>query len=840
MNEFAASTSGNVTVPPEADAGARRYRVISGCVECASDLTALRRVPGVRDVRVLSATGTLVIEAPTTLDDDVLLRTANASGLVLEPAHAGGASKSAEQPTKRSRWWLRPEMILLEIAAALLVVVESLGCYAQYESIAEIFAYACVAVGIVYPARTAVMMLRAKRVSINVLLVVAVIGALALDKATEAACVVVIFSLGVVLESYVADRARKSIQKLMDLSPTMAERFASNGTVEQVEVEQLQVGDVVLVRPSSRLPTDGTVVQGSSWIDASAITGESMPVEVEPGAEVYGGTLNGHGALRVQVAKPFEDTVLARVIKEVEEAQQNRGQAQRFADKFASIYTPIMIALSVLMAALGPQVFDISYTDALYRALVVLIVSCSCSLVLSVPVSVVSAVARAARDGVLIKGGAYLEQLSKLKAVAFDKTGTLTLGRPTLLQVHPLSSYDENTLLALSAAVEAGATHPIAEAIVRAARDRGIHVTPASDVEVIPGVGARSVIDGAMVVVGRVGDLSRDSAAQAALDAVEDAGGTPVAVTVDERLVGLLGVADELRPESVTALKSLRQVGITHTTMLTGDRERVAQAIANRVGIESVRAQLMPDEKSTAVASIKQSGITAMVGDGVNDAPALATADVAIVMGAAGTDVALEMADVALMADDLNKLPYAVALARRASRVIAQNIALSLAVILFLVISAISGRFTLTEGVLINEAWALVIIANGLRLLRLHSSLRAAGSITSAKASSDSASPAQPAAAAAASASDGDSCGCGPSCGTQSAALPLQQIEPLTARSGGELDGGCGCGPSCGTQEPVTALPAQMATEADSCSADGGCGCSPTSVNSTATSDRRG
>ncbi|MBA2811536.1 cadmium-translocating P-type ATPase [Streptomyces sp. KM273126] len=835
VNEFAASTSGNMTVPPESEVGARRYRVISGCVECASDLTALRRVPGVRDVRVLSATGTLVVEASKTLDDDVLLRTANASGLVLEPEHAIGTDKSAAQATKRSRWWLRPEMILLEIAAVLLIFVESFGCYAQYESVAEIFAYACVAVGIIYPARTAVMMLKAKRVSINVLLVVAVIGALALDRATEAACVVVIFSLGVVLESYVADRARKSIQKLMDLSPAMAERFASDGTVEQVEVEQLKVGDVVLVRPSSRLPTDGTVVQGASWIDASAITGESMPVEVEPGAEVYGGTLNGHAALRIQVAKPFEDTVLARVIKEVEEAQQNRGQAQRFADKFATIYTPIMIALAVLMAAFGPQVFDISYTDALYRALVVLIVSCSCSLVLSVPVSVVSAVARAARDGVLIKGGAYLEQLSKLEAVAFDKTGTLTLGRPTLLQVHALDSLDENELLTLSAAVEAGATHPIAEAIVRAARDRGITVTPASDVEVIPGVGAQSVVDGAMVVVGRVGDLSSNPAAQAALDAVEDAGGTPVAVTVDGHLVGLLGVADELRPESVTALKSLRQVGITHTTMLTGDRERVARAIANRVGIESVRAQLMPDEKSTAVASIKQSGITAMVGDGVNDAPALATADVAIVMGAAGTDVALEMADVALMADDLNKLPYAVALARRASRVIAQNIALSLAVILFLVISAVSGRFTLTQGVLINEAWALVIIANGLRLLRLHSSLRAAGSITSSASKVSSVATAKPAAATGGSAAAEDDCGCG----TQSSVLPLSQIESLKVQSVSGSDGGCGCGPGCGTQEPETVLPAQVTVEADSCSADGGCGCSSVSVNSTATSDRR-
>ncbi|MGW6739350.1 heavy metal translocating P-type ATPase [Streptomyces sp. NPDC055025] len=720
-------------------------------------------------------------------------------------------------------------MVLLEIAAALLVVVEIVGCYSQYEKISTIMAYMVVAVGIVFPARTAWMMLKAKRVSINVLLIVAVVGALALGKVTEAACVVVIFSLGVVLESYVADRARKSIQKLMDLSPAMAERFSANGTVEQVKVEDLLVGDIVLVRPSSRLPTDGTVVQGASWIDASAITGESMPVEVESGAEVFGGTLNGNAALRIEVAKPFEDTVLARVIKEVEEAQQNRGQAQRFADKFATIYTPIMIGVAVLMASVGPEIFDISYTEALYRALVVLIVSCSCSLVLSVPVSVVSAVARAAKDGVLIKGGAYLELLSKLKSVAFDKTGTLTLGRPILLQVHPLNGRDENELLRLSAAVEAGATHPIAEAIVRAARERGIAVSPADDVEVVAGVGAQSVIDGALVLVGRVGDLSGDPAGQAALDAIEDAGGTPVAVTVRGHLIGLLGVADELRPEAVTALRSLRKVGITHTTMLTGDRQRVATAIADRVGIESVRAQLMPDEKSAAVASIKEGGITAMVGDGVNDAPALATADVAIVMGAAGTDVALEMADVALMADDLNKLPYAVALARRASRIIAQNIALSLAVILFLVFAAVSGKFTLTQGVLINEVWALVIIANGLRLLRLHSALREAGSMDSPAARAAKAKTAATGSVAA-SVSEADGCGCGDSCGTQSVAAPLPVPKVLTLPEALGDGDGCGCGPSCGTQavepEPVQKGPA------NGC-ADAACGCSPEPVSGT-------
>lgn len=785
-----------VTAPPETDVGIRRYRVVSGCVECASDLTPLRRVPGVRDVKMLSATGTLSVEAASSVDDRVLLRTASASGITLEPVQP--TESTAEQPRKRSRWWLRPEMVLLEIAAALLIVTELAEFVWMNEPIAIGFGTATVAFGIIYPVRNAWMMLRNKRFSINMLLIVAVIGAISLGNVAEAACVVVIFSLGVVLESYVADRARKSIQKLMDLSPPRAERFTADGSTESVPVEDLQVGEVVLVRPGARLPTDGTVTAGGSWIDASAITGESMPVEVGPGDTVFGGTLNGHAALRIEVGKPFQDTVLARVIHEVEEAQQNRGRAQRFADKFATIYTPVMIGVAVLLAVFGPFLFDIPFAEALYRALVVLIVSCSCSLVLSVPVSVVSAVARAARDGVLIKGGAYLEQLATLRNVAFDKTGTLTLGRPVLVENHPLNGCDETELLRLSAAVEAGATHPIAEAIVNAARQRGIVVQPAADVRVLAGVGAEATVDGRLVSIGRVGNLDGDEVARAALATIEDAGATPVGVSVDNRLIGMLGVADEMRPDAHVAIDGLRSLGVTHTTMLTGDRERVAKSIAGRLGIESVRAELMPEDKSAAITSIKRTGTTAMVGDGVNDAPALATADVAIVMGAAGTDVALETADVALMADDLTKLPYSVALARRSRRIIAQNIALSLAAIAALVVLAVTGGFTLTQGVLLNEAWALVIIGNGLRLLRAggtqYFGTDGARSLSvEAKAAAVSVGKADAAACDCATSPAASAGAAGPSCSTDGCGCgPTESVKPDREQSG------CGC-------EPVTA-----------------------------------
>jgi Cd2+/Zn2+-exporting ATPase len=667
---------------------------------------------------MLSATNVVSVETQADLDDAILIRAAASGGLTLEPEHAVRETTASGGRRKQGkRWWTRPELTTLAAAAALLAVSELTEYVFKNETISTAFGIASIAIGIIYPLRNAWSMLRMKRFSFNVLLVVAVAGALALNRAGDAADLVVIFSLGAVLESYVADRARGSIRALMELTPPIAERFGPDGEVESVAVENLAVGDTVLVRPGSRLPTDGTVLAGTSWVDASAVTGESMPVEVGPGTAVFGGTLNGDAALRLEVAKPYVDTVLARVIREVEESQANKGRAQRFADQFSNIYTPAMVVLAVLVAAVGP-VLGLTFTDAIYRALVVLIVSCSCALVLSVPVSVVAAVARAARDGVLIKGGAYLEQLAGVDTVAFDKTGTLTLGRPVLVKVHVFNGRSEVDVLALAAGVEAGATHPIAEAIVRATRERGMTVRPLPDARTLPGIGAEATVNGRVVAVGRVTDLAGDQAAADALADIEAAGATPVGIVDNGMLIGMLGLADELRPDAATAIEGLRRLGVTHTTMLTGDRSSVANAIAARLGIESVHAGLMPEDKSAAVTALREKGTVAMVGDGVNDAPALATADVAVVMGAAGTDVALETADIALMADDLTRLPYAIALARRARINIRQNIVLSLLVVGLLVTAALSGAFTLTEGVMINEGYALVIIANGLRLLR--------------------------------------------------------------------------------------------------------------------------
>jgi Cd2+/Zn2+-exporting ATPase len=776
-------------------------------------LTPLQRVKGIRDVRLLAATGVVAVDAQPGMDEAVLLKTAASAGLTLRPERR---SKSAEDQKKRrkeltTRWWMRPEMVLLAVAAVLLAAAEIAEMVFHNDSVALVLALLSIGVGIIYPARSAFTMLRSRRFSYNVLLVVTVVGALFLGRAGEAADLVVIFSLGAVLESYVADRARGSIRALMELSPPLAERFRGDG-LETIAVEELRVADTVLVRPGSRLPTDGNVIEGVSWVDTSAVTGESMPEEVGPGSAVYGGTLNGDSALRVAVSKPYVDTVLARVIREVEEAQANRGKAQRFADQFANVYTPAMIVLAVLVASFGPLVMGLTFAEAVYRSLVVLIVSCSCALVLSVPVSVVSAVARAARDGVLIKGGAYLEQLAAVDTFAFDKTGTLTLGRPVLVGVYPLGGCGETELLTLAAGVEAGATHPIAEAIVRAARERGIAVRPLPDARTVAGVGAEARVDGRVVSVGRVGDVSGDPEAERALAAIEAAGATPVAV-VDGRRVGLLGVADELRPDAGGVLAGLRRLGISRTVMLTGDRQAVAEAIAGRVGIEQVRAELMPDEKRAAVAALREGGKVAMVGDGVNDAPALATADVALVMGAAGTDVALETADVALMADELAKVPYAVSLARRARTNINQNITLSILMVVVLVTAALTGAFSLTQGVLINEGYALVIIGNGLRLLRRRRSDAAYFAPPVTRPPGTRPADANRPAGADAGDTESASCGCAPTPAVQAGpTIPVGRSAGASGGNGtlGDVAGpaaSCGCG--C---EPASASGAEAVT----------------------------
>ena len=696
----------------------RRYRVIDGsCLDCAGDVAGtLGRVRGVRSVEVFEAAGIVGVEHDGQVTDELIEQAARRIGLGLAPA-------DARRPAARQlAWWRKPRLLALAAGAVLLVAGLGLEFVLGAEQGASLAYAASIVVAGFYPLRSALDSLRQRRLTITTLLVVATIGAVALGVIEEAASLMVIFSLGEVLEEYASDRARGSIRALLALTPPVALLKGPTGPLATpVPVETLVPGDVVIVRPGERLPTDGRVVAGRSSVDQSPVTGESIPVEVAQGDGVFGGTVNGSGALDIQVTREWADTTLARIIRQVEQAEASKGQAERFADRFGAVYTPAMFVLA-LVVGLVPPLLGADLREWLYRALVILVVSCSCALIISVPVSVVAAISRAARDGILVKGGVYVERLAAVRAVAFDKTGTLTRGRPELTDVIALDGRAPDEILRLAAGVEAVSEHPLAAAIVGAARERGLPFVTGSDLRAIPGVGVEAGIDGRRLFVGRpVGERGASLTAQVRdeLSRLEGEGKTAVVLVDADLPIGVLAVADALREGADRVIDDLRSLGIQRLVMLTGDNERTAEAIARMVGIGEWRAGLLPEDKMAAVEALRsEHGTIAMVGDGVNDAPALAVADIGVAMGAAGTDVALETADVALMADDLAKLPAAIRLARRAVANMHQNIALSLVTVGLLVGAALAGWLSLTEGLLLNEGSALLIIANGLRLLR--------------------------------------------------------------------------------------------------------------------------
>ena len=704
-----------MTATSTAEEAARRDRFQvdrSCCVDCSADLgQALRRLPGVTAVEWSPGAGVVVVEHDGRVSQEAVRREAGRSGIALLPTADGHAENAP-------RWWRQLRFLTLGAAAALFVAGFGLDVLGVAEQAANTLYFATIAVGGIEPAKSAWRALRSRRLTISTLLVVAVAGAIALGVYEEAALLTIVFSLGAVLEGYVSDRARGSIRALMALTPPTARRRGGGGSPEEVAVELLEPGDLVLVRPGERLPTDGLVAAGNSAVDQSAVTGESIPVEVAAGAEVFGGTVNGVGALEVRVTREYADTTLARIIRQVEQAQSAKGSGQRFADRFGAIYTPAMFGLALVVAVV-PPLAGWSAREWVYRALVVLVVSCSCGLVMSVPAAVVAAISRAARSGILIKGGAYLEALAAVRAVAFDKTGTLTRGRPELTDLQSFDGLDRAELLRLAASVEAASEHPLAAAIVGAAEAEAIDLLPAADLRAHPGVGVEATVDGHRLSVGRL-DRDGNGAARSRLEELEAEGKTAVVLAdAEQQPIGLLAVADELRPEAAAVVSSLRELGIERVLMLTGDNERVAASIARQVGIDDWRAGLLPEDKTAAIESLRREhGAIAMLGDGVNDAPALASAEIGIAMGAAGSDVALETADVALMADDLTRLPAVIQLARRALANIQQNIVMSLATIAVLVPAALLGYLSLTTGLLLNEGTALLIIANGLRLLR--------------------------------------------------------------------------------------------------------------------------
>ena len=581
---------------------------------------------------------------------------------------------------------------------------------------------ASISLGVVPLARRAVTSVRAAVLDINVLMLVAIAGAIALGEWGEAASVVFLFALAQWLESRAMDRARGAIRALMELAP--AEAVVRRRNVQtKIPVDDVLVGDIVLVRPGEKIPLDGRVSAGRSHVNQAPVTGESLPLEKEPGAEVFAGTINGRGALEIEVTRLRRDSTLARIIYLVERAQAQRAPTQTFVDKFARVYTPAVLTGALAVAFVPPMFFAGAWPDWIYRALVLLVISCPCALVISTPVSIVSALAAAARKGVLIKGGARLESLAAVKCIAFDKTGTLTKGQLRVENVIPLNGVPSSEILRLAASLEAHSEHPIGRAILRRAEEAGITILPPERFQALPGRGAEGLVGGVNVVIGshRLFEERRmcSAATEHALDTFANDGVSTVIVGANGRTLGVIGVADEIREAARGTIDMLRTQGIEHIAALTGDHQPAAQALARSLGVDTCRAELLPEDKVTAVQELRSRyGALAMVGDGVNDAPALASADVGIAMGAAGTDAALETADVALMSDELAKIPYAIRLSRATSRNIRMNIAFSILLKSAFLAMAITGTATLWMAVVADTGASLIVIANALRLLR--------------------------------------------------------------------------------------------------------------------------
>ncbi len=569
---------------------------------------------------------------------------------------------------------------------------------------------------------------RRRRITVNVFITVALVTTLAIGEFRPAAIIIFIMAVVGALESYTLDKNRQSIRNLLDLTPQSA--TVRRGQEEVVvPVEEIQVGTVIIVKPGERVPVDGVVVGGASSVNQAPITGESMPVEKKSGETVFAGTINGEGSLEVKVTKASTDTTLAKIIKLVGEAQSQKAPSQRFVDRFAKIYTPAVFVVAILVLLSGPLLFHGAWLEWAYRALVLLVIACPCALVISTPVSIVSGLTAMARRGVLIKGGVFLEEIGELKALAVDKTGTITEGKPRIQQVIPWNHKSEEEILRVAAAIDTHSQHPLAQAVVKYAEEKKIQFPRGENYQSKTGRGAEARIDGHLYFVGNhryvhelglcTPELERQlSEIEAQAQSVVVVGHQPHDGETGD-VFGILAIGDTVRANARAAIALLHQAGVKKIVMLSGDNQRTADAIAKQVGIDESNGNLLPDDKIARVreltAKYKHVG---MIGDGVNDAPALAQADVGFAMGAAGTDTAIETADTALMQDDLSKVAETIALGRRTVRMIQTNIAFALGVKAIFLALAITGHATLWMAILADTGATLIVIANALRLLR--------------------------------------------------------------------------------------------------------------------------
>ncbi len=740
------STYSHLTARAKAPLHARAARTLEA---------GLRSVPGVFEATV-AATGAISVEYDSTRVSESLLRQKIGGATPTTEQHApvdgGGAHAGHEHGEGETEHaghvhaggapFGEKSELIFALLAGVLLCAGWLSARASFgpDWLATTLYVAAYGFGGYFTVVEAIENLRAKRFEIDTLMLVAAVGAAALGKWAEGALLLFLFSLGHSLEHYAMGRARRAIEALAKIAPETA-NVRRDGALAVVPVAELKLGDIVVIRPNERMPADGVVVSGTTSVNQAPVTGESVPVDKQPSTDpkaaiaafdrtpaenrVFAGTINGSGAIDVMVARAADQSTMARVVKMVTDAEAQRSPTQNFTERFERVFVPAVLGLVGLLM-LAFLVVDESFSDSFYRAMAVLVAASPCALAISVPSAVLSGVARAARGGVLVKGGAPLENLGTLTSIAFDKTGTLTEGKPKLTDVVPAAGATEEQLLAVALAVEEQSDHPLAAAVVSGARERlapGVAAKAATDIKSITGRGVQAQVDGALVYIGKPVLFSElpNMAIPAALDEANKKlvadGRTTMVVRAGDRFLGVIGVMDTPRPAAAEVMAALRKLGIERLIMISGDNQQVADAVAKTVGLTEARGDLMPEQKVAAIKELEQAhGKVAMVGDGVNDAPAMANATVGIAMGAAGSDVALETADVALMADDLSQLPFAVGLSRSTSRIIKQNLWVSLGVVAVLIPATILG-LNIGTAVLFHEGSTLLVVINALRLL---------------------------------------------------------------------------------------------------------------------------
>jgi Cd2+/Zn2+-exporting ATPase len=708
-------TSGEAPVPSHdgtfADGAERTVLRVEGmdCASCALTVEkSVSRIPGVRRAAVNFAAGRLDAEHDAGVTQERIERAVQDAGF--------GVGSGREED--RVPFWRTPRALSVLASALLFALGLGLGLGGASGVVTVSVYLAAIAVGGFPIFRAALAGIRARHLDMNVLMSAAVVGATGIGEWAEAASVVVLFAAGNALQVYAIDRTRGAVRALARLAPD--EVLVKRGTRElAVPIGAVAVGDVVVVRPGERVALDGEVVEGASVVDESPVTGESTPMEKAPGDAVFSGSLNGQGAVLVRVTKKAEDSTLQRIVKMVEEAQAKKAPAEQFVDRFSRVYTPVVVAAAAALAVV-PPLLGADFGTWFYRALALLIIACPCALVISTPVTVVSGIGAASRRGILVKSGAALETAGRLEALAFDKTGTLTEGRPLVERVVALDGRSETEVLRIAAALERRSEHPLAYAILSAAD--GLDLPEVSGFRAIPGRGAEGMVRDERYLVGSPRLFEERAvplhAAREALAEVEGAGETPIILGDEGGPVAVFGLADAVRAEAKATISALREAGIKEFVMLTGDAEAPARRIAEELGID-YRARLLPEQKVEAVRElVERRGLAGMVGDGINDAPALSAASVGFVMGAAGADVALETADVALMQDDLPKLAEAVRLSRSAEHVIKQNVLVSVAIKGIFVLLAPFGLVALWLAVLADMGTSIAVTLNGLRLFR--------------------------------------------------------------------------------------------------------------------------